>query len=261
MDAAASSSEATTSTPVPEEVELDRSTDIEGLDRGRPTPYRFNESVEIWQCASPGAPTSATKRIDDTWQFRVDAQTPLYIQFTFFAFTSGVIPPELDSTLGPWCMRRRDAENAVVEARVQGMQVGLGALVVPIRVRPGWGNTRTRQIDTDVSLSLSLSAYQEAGRNARIDVGALVFAGLAPIEIEYTPAGATDTDEVTRIAFTSGVGLFARKGPLSVAILAGVDILFRGDTEEGRAWDYNRSPWFGLSVGLSGDIIEGQNGN
>lgn len=143
-----------------------------------------------------------------------------------------------------WCITKADQELRSKPRYQRTFEVGVGLLVVPIKLRTGMGKQKLA-FTTDVGLGTALDLSVSL-RRPEFRLHFPIFAGLSSVEIRKKES--TVSDDRTAPAFSFGAGLgFSGQGA-GAGIIVGWDII--NDNDEIK-WKRQARAWLGFSVGTT----------
>lgn len=146
-----------------------------------------------------------------------------------------------------WCIAKADAQNSSRPYYLWSRRptVSVGVLVVPIKLRPGFGS-RTTSFTTDVSLASSLDLSWRISHFVDAAVHVPLFAGIGSAQITQSESKLTEDRNVPTFSFGTGLG-FSGAGA-GAGFLIGCDII---NENYDIKWKQQAKVWFGISIGTT----------
>lgn len=231
--------------------------------------YSFAQAVELTRCdleaqslnVSGSAPTAAgdhsekalapvgggfvvVKEVNDTSIIKFLLWPEDKPNYTTFNVERGTTQPKL------WCVPKA---TAVQTTRVYYSKqrlfslpdLAFGVLVVPVKVRPGWGKSDA-SLTTDFSLGTAIDLSWQVANHAKFELHVPLFVAVGSATVKASESKLTEDTDKPTFSFGSGIG-FSGEGA-GAAILFGIDLVNDNDTIQ---WEWQNELWIGFSIGTS----------
>lgn len=237
-----------------------RADGVAGLGSGSSQAYRFTQPVPIYRCGSDGAP------ILDAAGHKLEELAPRRSAFFAIGSTQDVVvisflswknAPQYYRTFNVdeatqsrliWCVDRTRASDYTEPYNFFSWapRVGVGLLVVPVKLRLGVGHERSMDFVTDVSLGTAMDLSWRVTRSSNLFLHVPIFAGLGVVSVTPSHSSLAETQSVASLSL--GIGLGISGDNVGGGILIGWDIINDNSSID---WSYQGRAWIGISIGTS----------
>ena len=140
--------------------------------------------------------------------------------------------------------------NSSCDIQIKKNAFALGALTLPIKIRPGEklsnGNYRDFAFESDISIGLSIGYKYTANKHDAFNV--LTGIDLTSVPVTPTSTNNAVTTATNLSALTWHLGVLFQIDNFQVGAFTGIDYL-AGNT--GRQWEYRNDMWLGIGIGYS----------
>jgi hypothetical protein len=204
--------------------------------------------------------TPVVERAEGGSAFYLIARTPERVVLEFLPWTSDGDKDKNTRLIGSgplahlWCL-----DNVVATARTAkyfergSLSFSYGLLLVPFKVRPGWGDT-VFDFSSDVSVAGAAGGSVQLGRYYDLRAHLVAFTALGVANVKPSKKESTSTADASQnqtrsvSTFSAGAGLGISIENAAAGLLVGWDFVSDNDQLD---WDRQGHTWFGISLGAT----------